>query len=170
MTRPSSCRVLGIDPGTRVVGYGLIDVYPRMRIQHLECGELNVKREPELQTRLHRLAEEVVEIIAEFRPHQMAIEHAFHGVNANSALKLAEARGALKLVALQNKLVVSEYSPATIKKSVTGNGRATKAEVQARIRLICQLNRLPSPDAADALAVALCHAQTILRLTQRESI
>lgn len=152
-------RVLGVDPGTRVVGYALLDVPAPGRFEYIECGVLRVRARDQLGDRLLELAVGLREVIAEFGPGVLAIERAFHGLNAASALTLAEARGALKLVALEQTLVVSEYAPAMIKRAVVGNGRATKAEVQARVRLLCRLGSAPEADAADALAIAICHVQ-----------
>lgn len=111
--------------------------------------------------RLLTLATSLAEILKEQRPDELALEAAFHGVNASSALKLGLARGAVMVVAAQHGLGVAEYPPAMVKRAVVGHGRATKADVQARIRLLCRLAREPSSDAADALAVALCHAQLV---------
>jgi crossover junction endodeoxyribonuclease RuvC len=152
-------RVLGVDPGTRVVGYALLDVPAPGRFEYIECGVLRVRAREQLGARLLELAVALREVIAEFGPGVLAIERAFHGLNAASALTLAEARGALKLVALEQSLLVSEYAPAMIKRAVVGHGRATKAEVQARVRLLCRLGSAPEADAADALAIAICHVQ-----------
>jgi crossover junction endodeoxyribonuclease RuvC len=152
-------RVLGVDPGTRVVGYALLDVPAPGRFEYVECGVLRVRAREQLGARLLELAVALREVIAEFRPGALAIERAFHGLNAASALTLAEARGALKLVSIEQGLVVSEYAPAMIKRAVVGRGRATKAEVQARVRLLCRLGSAPEADAADALAIAICHVQ-----------
>jgi crossover junction endodeoxyribonuclease RuvC len=152
-------RMLGVDPGTRVVGYAIIDVPAPGRFEYVECGVLRVRASDDLGARLLELGTALREVITEFRPAGLAIERAFHGLNALSALKLAEARGALKLVALEHGLIVSEYAPARIKRAVVGNGRATKAEVQARVRLLCRLSNTPESDAADALAIAICHVQ-----------
>ena len=152
-------RIVGVDPGTRVVGYAVLDVPVPGRFDYIECGVLRVRARDQLDARLLELAAGLRELIAEFKPDGLAIERAFHGLNAASALKLAEARGALKLVALEADLAVSEYAPAMVKRAVVGRGRATKAEVQARVRLLCRLARAPSVDAADALAIAICHVQ-----------
>ncbi|HLT40132.1 MAG TPA: crossover junction endodeoxyribonuclease RuvC [Enhygromyxa sp.] len=152
-------RILGVDPGTRVVGYAILDVPAPGRFEYVECGVLKVRAADELGARLLEIGAAVREIIAEFRPAGLAIERAFHGLNAASALKLAEARGALKLIALEHGLSVDEYAPAMIKRAVVGRGRATKAEVQARVRLLCRLGSVPQADAADALAIAICHVQ-----------
>jgi crossover junction endodeoxyribonuclease RuvC len=152
-------RVLGIDPGTRVVGYALLDVPAPGRFVYVECGVLRVRARDELAARLLEIASGMRELITEFSPQVLAIERAFHGLNAASALTLAEARGALKLVALEQGVTIREYAPAMVKRAVVGRGRATKADVQARVRVLCRLTSEPEPDAADALAIAICHVQ-----------
>lgn len=152
-------RILGVDPGTRVVGYAILDIPAPGRFEYVECGVLRVRARDQLDDRLLELGTGLREVIAEFRPAVIAIERAFHGLNAASALKLAEARGVFKLVGLEHGLRVSEYAPAMIKRAVVGHGRATKAQVQARVRLLCRLGSAPEADAADALAIAICHVQ-----------
>lgn len=110
--------------------------------------------------RLRQLADGIAEVIAEHRPTVVALEAAFHGVNAMSALKLGLARGAVMVTAATRDLEVVEFPPALVKKAIVGNGRATKAEIQARVRALCRLRREPSPDAADALAIAICYGHT----------
>ncbi len=154
-------RVLGVDPGTRITGYAVLSVRGPGRFEYLECGSFRVDGRRKLNERLGELAGALEEVVAEFRPTVLAIESAFHGQNAASALKLAEARGAFKLVALRAGLEIHEYAPSRIKRVVVGKGRATKAEVQRRVRLLCGLTRLPAADAADALAIALCHAHSV---------
>jgi len=129
------------------------------RFTYLECGVIRLPEADPMPRRLLILATTLAEILREHRPHVVALETAFHGVNASSALKLGLARGAVMVVAAQHDLGVAEYPPATIKRTVVGHGRATKADVQARIRLLCRLASEPTSDAADALAIALCHAQ-----------
>ena len=151
-------RILGVDPGTLTVGYGLLAWRAPGRFDYVECGVLKVDGRRALNWRLGELTSTLEEVIVELRPVELAIELAFHGKNAASALKLAEARGAFKVLAMRHRLAIFEYAPSRIKRAVVGKGRATKAEVQRRVSLLCGLNRTPSTDAADALAVALCHA------------
>ena len=151
-------RILGIDPGTRLVGYGLID-RRGADFEYVECGVIRLAETDAMPRRLFTLAQSLAEIIAEYEPGVVALESAFYGVNASSALKLGQARGAVMLVSAQHDLPVAEYAPALVKRAVVGHGRATKADVQSRIKLLCRLVREPSSDAADALALALCHAQ-----------
>ncbi len=155
-------RVLGIDPGTRLVGYGLIDFHPRAgRFTYLECGILRIQTNLDMANRLHQIATGVEELIAEFTPQHLALEAAFTGVNSSSALKLGQARGAIMVSAARHAVAVTEYAPAHVKKSVVGHGRATKADIQERVRLLCRLNTPPRADAADALALAICHGQRV---------
>lgn len=151
-------RILGVDPGTRLVGYGLID-RRGADFEYVECGVIRLAETDPMPRRLFTLACSLAEIIGEHRPAVVALESAFYGVNASSALKLGQARGAVMLVCAQHDLEVAEYAPALVKRAVVGHGRATKADVQTRIKLLCRLAREPSSDAADALALALCHAQ-----------
>ena len=154
-------RILGIDPGTRVVGYGLVDCEARggAGFTYVECGVIRLAETDPMPRRLLTLASTLAEIIGEHAPAVVALESAFYGVNASSALKLGEARGAIMLVAAQHGLPVAQYAPALVKRAVVGHGRATKQDVQSRIQLLCRLTREPRSDAADALALALCHAQ-----------
>lgn len=154
-------RILGIDPGTRIVGYGLVDCERRggAGFVYVECGVIRLAETDPMPQRLFTLAGNLAEIIDEYAPGVVALESAFYGVNASSALKLGQARGAIMLVAAQHGLPVAEYAPALVKRAVVGHGRATKQEVQTRIKLLCRLTREPLSDAADALALALCYAQ-----------
>jgi crossover junction endodeoxyribonuclease RuvC len=158
--RTNRVRVLGIDPGTRIVGYGVVDVRGPRRIEYVECGTLKLDGRRTLNARLAEIARGLQEIVEELAPSVLAIESAYAGRNPSSALKLAEARGVLKWIGLDAGLPIAEYAPARVKKVVVGKGRATKAEVQARVTLLCKLARHPAADAADALAVALCHAHS----------
>ncbi len=151
-------RILGIDPGTRVVGYGLVERDGQGGLHYRECGVIQLDPAMVMPQRLLMLATSLVEIIAEFHPQVLALESAFHGVNASSALKLGQARGAVMLVAAQHQVPVAEYAPALVKRAVAGHGQATKQDIQVRIQRLFGLEREPRSDAADALALALCHA------------
>ena len=154
-------RILGVDPGTRTLGYGVVQAVTQTRgleLRYVECGLVRAPVEADMVTRLGVIAGTLGEIIEELRPDELAIEKAFHGRNAASALKLGQARGAIMLLAAQRELPLYEYAPAQIKQVVVGHGRATKAEVQQRVRLLLRMQREPATDAADALAIALCHA------------
>lgn len=151
-------RILGVDPGTRIVGYGVVDI-EATRIRYVECGVIKTLATLSMPERLFEITQTLAEVIREFSPKQLVLEAAFHGVNASSALKLGLARGAIMVIASQHNLDVSEYTPTYVKKTVVGHGRATKTEVQTRVRMLCRLRTLPSSDAADALALAICHGR-----------
>jgi crossover junction endodeoxyribonuclease RuvC len=151
-------RILGVDPGTRSTGWGLIGGSvsdPRL----LESGRIRLGAENDpLAVRLARLHLEFGELIHRLRPNTSAVESPFHGINARSALQLAHARGVILAALAVAGIDVAEYTPATVKKSVTGNGRAPKPQVDAMVgRLLGRAELIEAGDPADALAVALCH-------------
>lgn len=158
---PSTTRtVLGIDPGTLRVGYALVQQSGwNTAFRYLECGIIRANARDDVTTRIGVVAGELEDIIDEFLPDTLAIEKAFYGRNAASALKLGQARGAIMLLARQRGMSVHEYAPAQVKQTVVGHGRATKEQVQRQVQRLCDLRRLPSTDAADAIAIALCHVQ-----------
>jgi crossover junction endodeoxyribonuclease RuvC len=151
-------RILGIDPGTRYFGYGVIERVGPGRVRYIECGVLEPPRGAEMAARLAEIGEGLAEIIEELAPAVVAVEGVFHGVNARSALQLGHSRGVALAAAGARSLPVHEYAPATVKRAVAGNGAATKDQVSAMVRALCQLKRVPRFDASDALAVAICHA------------
>ena len=153
-------RILGVDPGTRVLGYGLVDHAGGNGVswRYVECGVIAVDGELPMPTRLATIASELAEVIAELSPGAVALEKAFYGKSAASALKLGLIRGAVMLLAGQHGLPVFEYGPTVIKRAVAGHGRATKHDVQQRVTMLLGLRNTPTVDAADALAIALCHA------------
>lgn len=154
-------RILGVDPGTRTLGYGLVERSPGPRgpvLVYVECGLVRTPEGAPMLERLRVIGETLGEIIAELRPDEVALEMAFHGRNAASALKLGQARGAIMLLVAQRGLPLAEYAPSQIKQVVVGHGRATKQDVQQRVRLLLRMKREPATDAADALAIAMCHA------------
>jgi crossover junction endodeoxyribonuclease RuvC len=151
-------RILGIDPGSRITGFGLIDS-DGMRSVHVEHGALKLQGEA-LPPRLGEIFARVSALIIQHRPEVMAIEQVFMAKNAASALKLGQARGAAICAAIQHGLEVVEYTPTRIKQSVVGTGRADKGQVQHMVKMILKLSGTLQADAADALAVALSHAHT----------
>lgn len=150
-------RILGIDPGSRFTGFGLIDAH-RGGAQYVESGIIRVDPGP-LDARLACIFSGISELIAEFQPTTVSIENVFMHRNAASALKLGQARGAAIVAAAVAGVPVAEYTPAEIKLSVVGNGRATKEQIGFMVGRLLGLAALPRADAADALAGALCHAQ-----------
>lgn len=157
--------ILGIDPGSRVTGYGVIS-FAKNRHTYLGSGCI---RAPEgaLPERLSRIFVGVNTIIEQYHPDCFAIEQVFMAKNADSALKLGQARGAAIVAATQHQLPVDEYAARQIKQAVVGKGNAEKSQVQHMVTHLLGLNQTPQSDAADALAVALCHAhsqQSLLKL------
>lgn len=150
--------LLGIDPGTRFTGYGLILKEPR-GLKHIENGLILPGGKKPIAERLAEIYAKVTSLIREFQPAEVAIEDVFVAKNARSSLKLGLARGVVMLAAAQAGLEVFEYPPATVKNTVAGFGQAGKDQVQKMVRLQLKLNETPEENAADALAVALCHAQ-----------
>jgi crossover junction endodeoxyribonuclease RuvC len=150
--------IIGIDPGSRVTGYGLIES-DGVHSTHLAHGVLRLEGEA-LAPRLGRIFSGITALIKEHRPEVMAIEQVFVSKNPSSALKLGQARGAAICAAVDLGLAVAEYSPRGIKQSIVGSGRAEKAQVQHMVQMLLGLQQKPQADAADALAVALSHAHT----------
>jgi crossover junction endodeoxyribonuclease RuvC len=150
--------ILGVDPGSRVTGFGLIRA-DGARLQYLGSGCIRLADE-ELPGRLKRIFECLTEIIEEHRPTEFAIEQVFLARSADSALKLGQARGAAIVAAVRLGLPVYEYSARRIKQSVVGTGAAEKEQVQHMVKTLLKLPAAPQADAADALAAALCHAHT----------
>jgi crossover junction endodeoxyribonuclease RuvC len=157
-------RILGIDPGSRYCGYGVVERAGAGRVRYVECGVIEPRREAALHLRLAEIAAGLREVLDELRPAAVAVEGVFHGVNARSALQLGQSRGVVLALAGERALPVSEYAPATVKRTVAGNGGAGKAQVAAMVRALCQLKRAPRLDASDALAIAICHAFRLRRL------
>lgn len=153
-------RVLGIDPGTSVTGYGVVEYgngtpgFGRL----IECGVLRFPRHSSLPYRLMELHAGIVTLIKRHRPTALALENAFYHKNVRTTLVLGHARGVVLLAAQQQALIIAEYPPATVKKSVVGAGGAPKAQVAAMVARLLRLKHAPRPsDAADGVAVALTH-------------
>ncbi len=149
-------RILGIDPGSRITGFGVIDV-EKGRITYVTSGCVRVAAK-EFPLRLKEVFDGVRQISQHYQPDCMAIEKVFVNKNVDSALKLGQARGAAICAVLDKELPVHEYAPTEIKKAVVGKGRAAKEQVQHMVTVLLKLPGKPQEDAADALAVALCHA------------
>jgi crossover junction endodeoxyribonuclease RuvC len=149
-------RIIGIDPGSRKTGFGIIDVDGR-KISHVINGRLKVG-DGDFSDRLRQIFEGLTDLIARYQPEIMAVEKVFLHKNADSALKLGQARGAAICAAVNQQLTVHEYSATQIKKAVVGNGHAQKDQVQYMMSVILKLPEVPEEDAADALACAMTHA------------
>ncbi|HKK14064.1 MAG TPA: crossover junction endodeoxyribonuclease RuvC [Gammaproteobacteria bacterium] len=148
-------RILGIDPGSRITGYGVIDS-DGVRSVRVASGSIQVGG-ANLAERLGSIFEALGTVIDRHQPAEMAIERVFMHRNADSALKLGQARGAAICAAVDRALAVHEYSPSEIKQAVVGGGSAAKLQVQHMVRALLGLDARPQADEADALAVALCH-------------
>ena len=151
-------RILGIDPGSRITGYGIIEMRPNQAVC-LSHGCIKAQQET-LAERLKHIHLGLTDLIQQYQPQEMAIESVFVHRNVDSALKLGQARGAAIASVALLALPVNEYSPAEIKKSVVGRGNAAKQQVQHMVKAILGLHKSPQADAADALAVALCHGHS----------
>ncbi|MGI9206016.1 MAG: crossover junction endodeoxyribonuclease RuvC [Woeseiaceae bacterium] len=156
-------RILGIDPGSRLTGFGVLDCNGD-KASYVASGSIN-SVDGEFPDRLKMIFHAVGEIVTEYRPDVVAVESVFMHKNAASALKLGHARSAAICATFSGEVRVFEYAPREIKQAVVGSGGATKEQIQHMIRHMLALDGDPSPDAADALAAALCHANQ--RLLQR---
>lgn len=154
---PNEKIILGIDPGTNVMGYGLI-LTEGKKYKILQYGVIHLKKYETHELKLKKIFERVTGIIDEFLPDTMALEAPFYGANVQSMLKLGRAQGVAMAAALAREIPITEYSPKKVKQSVTGNGNASKEQVAAMLQTLFSLTVLPKMlDATDALAVALCH-------------
>jgi len=150
-------RVMGIDPGSIKSGYGIVDKVGQ-QLQAVEYGVIKTPAKALLPKKLLTINVRLRELIEKFQPDVAAVEDVFFAQNAKSALKLGQSRGAILLTAAQAGLEVAEYSPLEVKQSVVGYGRADKMQVQQMVKNLLGLQELPRPDdAADALAIAICH-------------
>ncbi len=150
-------RIIGIDPGSRITGYGIIDA-DRGQIHFVACGVVKTTPKYPFSNRLNEIFEGINEVVQLHGPVVAAIEDVFLATNPRSALKLGHARGAAVVAVMQNGLAVFDYSPRAVKQGVVGYGQAGKEQVQHMVRVLLGLSGSPSADAADALAVAICHA------------
>ena len=158
-------RVLGIDCGTEYTGYGVVDLVSDGRANdHLVCivcGAIKVSPKEPMAKRLSRISVGLQELIFQYHPERVAIEDVFYATNVKSALKLGQVRGVAMLAAASAGLEIAEYSPLSIKSAVVGYGRAEKHQVQQMVTRLLNLGQIPEPaDAADALAIAICHLHT----------
>ena len=150
-------RIFGIDPGSERTGYGCVESDGR-RHRLVTCGAITAPPGSDLPQRLSRIYRELSALLRTAQPECVAIENLFHAANARSALRLGHARGVAMLAAVEAGCEVVEYTPAEVKRAVVGYGRAEKPQVQMMVKLLLGLAAAPSPhDAADALAVAICH-------------
>jgi crossover junction endodeoxyribonuclease RuvC len=151
--------VLGVDPGSRITGYGLVEK-KNNALSCIHSGQITSSANIPFYDRINRIFQTIMEIMTRFRPGEMAIEDVFYSKNIKSSLKLGHARGAVLIAAVQCGVRIFEYTPLEIKKSVVGYGRATKDQVSSMVRIILNLKNVPSLDTSDALAAAICHLNT----------
>lgn len=150
-------RILGIDPGSRITGFGVVQVLRNGRVEYIASGCVRVPK-GKLSGRLKTVYDGVAEIIRTYQPTALAIEKVFMAKNADSALKLGQARGAAILAGANHLLDVAEYTALQIKRAAVGKGHAGKQQVQHMVKALLGLSAAPQADAADALACAICHA------------
>ncbi len=152
-------RILGIDPGSRATGYGILEKEGN-RLRHIDNGAIFTRSGDEIPQRLETIHSHLCRIIDQYRPQAMAVEQIFLSKNALSALKLGHARGAAILAGVNVGLAVHEYTAMQVKSAVAGYGRADKRQVQEMVRILMNLPEIAQEDASDALAVAICHAHS----------
>lgn len=151
---------LGVDPGTALLGYGFVEDQPEPVA--LAYGVIETKPDRPMPERLSRIFDELSQLVHVYRPDVLAVEQLFFARNATTAIAVGQARGVVLLAAARAGVPVVEYKPAEVKQAVVGYGKAEKHQVQEMIRLLLRLDAVPQPDdAADALAIALCHAQSV---------
>jgi crossover junction endodeoxyribonuclease RuvC len=153
-------RILGIDPGTGILGFGVIDV-TRGKPQLVDAGVIRTLAKEDDAVRLQTIFEELTDIIVQTKPQEMSVEKLFFAKNVTTAMTVAQARGVVLLAGQQAGLKIYEYTPLQIKQALTGYGRAEKKQIQEMVRVILSLKVIPKPDdCADALAAAITHSMT----------
>jgi crossover junction endodeoxyribonuclease RuvC len=158
MEKDSSKIILGIDPGSRITGYGVIE-YKNHAMTPIDFGTIRPPASLSLEKRYLIIFNGIEELIQKFHPHSIAVENQFVQKNAQSSLKLGMAKGAVLIAAAKNNIELFNYAPKQAKLAVVGNGMASKQQVQKMVQIILHLNQLPTPeDASDALSLAICHA------------
>ncbi|HEX6258228.1 MAG TPA: crossover junction endodeoxyribonuclease RuvC [Candidatus Saccharimonadales bacterium] len=152
-------RIIGIDPGTGIMGFGVIEVFKSRKLQMVDAGVIRTIPNQPLDERLVEIYDSLTEIIRDTKPDTMAIERLFFAQNVTTAISVAHARGVAMLTGAQAGLAIAEYTPLQIKQTITGYGRASKKQMQEMVRLQLGLVETPKPDdCADALAAAIMHA------------
>ena len=170
MSHQNECIILGVDPGTRITGYGLIQL--KDQPYHLiDYGCIRPPSQFKLSERYLVIFDSIEELIEKYQPTVLVVETQYVHKNPQSALKLGMARGAVMIAAKKKGLMVYEYAPTVAKRAVVGTGKASKSQVQGMIQRLLRLSALPQPeDAADALALAICHAQVAPHLRAQHEV
>jgi crossover junction endodeoxyribonuclease RuvC len=154
-------KILGIDPGTGIVGFGFIEADSKS-LKLVDAGVIRTPINQAAELRLLTIYNEVSQLIKEYKPEWLSIEKLFFARNVTTAMTVSQSRGVVLLAAVQAQLQIAEYTPLQIKMAITGYGRADKKQVQEMVKVLLNLNQIPKPDdAADALATAITHAQFI---------
>jgi crossover junction endodeoxyribonuclease RuvC len=155
-------RIIGIDPGTGILGFGVIESSGGGKNQLVDAGVIRTPVKEDDAVRLQTIYEEITDIIAQTKPQEMSVEKLFFAQNVTTAMTVAQARGVVLLAGMQAGLTIAEYTPLQIKQALTGYGRAEKKQMQEMVRVLLGLKDIPKPDdCADALAAALTHAATL---------
>jgi crossover junction endodeoxyribonuclease RuvC len=156
-------KILGIDPGTATTGFGLI-TKEGPKLTKIDCGVISTSKDLDMPKRLSILFNDLQEIVQTHKPDVMSVEKLFFTNNITTAMTVSQARGIVLLVASQNNIPIAEYTPLQVKMSATGYGKATKKQVQEMVKKILKLSVIPKPDdAADALAIAICHSANVVK-------
>jgi crossover junction endodeoxyribonuclease RuvC len=156
----SALRVLGIDPGIHITGYGVIEKQ-KNGLKHVMHGEIKMARGLPLSSCLSMIYDNLLEVINQSLPDAIVVEDVFYGKNIKSLIRQGETRGIVILAGSHRRIPVYEYAPLEVKKAVVGYGRAEKNQIQNMVKAILHLSDLPPADAADALAIAICHANSL---------
>ena len=163
-------RILGIDPGVAIVGFGVVDS-DKGKNRLVKCGVITTPAHTQLSSRLNSIYLDLMELIATFKPEAIAIEELFFNTNITTGISVAQARGVILLACYQSGVPVYEYTPLQVKQAVCGYGRAEKKQVMDMVRRIPNLQDVPRPDdAADAVAIALCHARSSTSLLSQKGV
>ena len=153
-------RIIGIDPGTGILGFGIIEI-TKGKAQLVDAGVIRTPVKEDDAVRLLTIYEELTQIIADTKPEEMSVEKLFFSQNVTTAMTVSQARGIVLLCGMQAGLKIAEYTPQQIKQAVTGYGKADKKQIQEMVRMILQLQEVPKPDdCADALAAAITHSMS----------
>lgn len=159
--------ILGVDPGTATTGYGVIDSAKGMN-KFVEYGCILTKSSENLENRLVTIFDELTEIIKKFKPEMVAVEELFFASNAKTAISVGHARGVILLACSKAKVPVYEYTPLQVKQAICGYGRGDKQQIQKMVKALLGLDEIPKPDdAADGLAIAICHANSYRSFTEK---
>ncbi len=158
----NNSRIIGIDPGTGILGFGVIDISSKGDLNMVDAGVIRTPVNQADSDRLFTIYQELAEIINDTKPSIMSVEKLFFAQNVTNAMSVSQARGVVLLLGKQSDMELFEYTPLQIKQALTGYGRATKAQIQEMVRVILKLKQIPEPDdCADALAAAICHSMNM---------